>query len=808
MTDKGAVPSPALANAESASGGPSSPPTGEGSDHNNAGPIPPIDLIESDEGPVRQDLPIFARLEDKPVYVAPKHERRVRLLVLAVACAIFLPNLGAFGLWDPWETHYGAVTTEMLETHDWISPWWGYRNAIGGETQGEPFYSKPIFIFWTEAMIANVIGRGEWAIRLPCALLAIMAVFLAYLSLSMVWGRRTGLLGAGILATSPFFYMVSRQAQTDMPFVATMTLAMCFLMMAFFAPRIPMSTRRFKLWTWLTAAFIGLNALPQYALLWSDLSFPSTGSVRGFPSSIGHEGWFHALIYVIVLGLWTLHLGLAFRREYKAEGLSEAFKDRWIRKYQIFAFYIFIAHATYAKGLLGFGLPGAIILVWLLATWNWRILKYAEIGRGIVLFCAVGMPWYVAMIVKHGKPYVDRFFWHDHFNRLSTGVHQIDSGTFEHFIKWLGVGFFPWVAFLPLALLWLFRMRPRDNDHKNQMLVMLGIWSMVAFALFTASSTKFHHYIFPAVPAMALVTALFIRYLFKEGAWTLRFAVALGVVFMVAVGVDIKEDPQSLRNLMTYKYDRPMPKDLPIDEDAKVNDTSETTWKDSYFWKHTSSPLQTILTTKAFRHDIWLPIVMILAGLALGLFFVAKTRTAGLVGLGLTASAMAAWSLSYYLPSLTPHWSQKYLFDAYYDTCKQLPESDYVREAYEPLVSKIGLDFLADHFRSEPKRICEEDILAWLITWRGETYYSYNELKPIAKREHFLPYMEQINGGRKFYIITEKGRQSTIKSEAKSASDALKAKGIPGFADIKDWEVKVENDESMFFQTVSATPIR
>lgn len=766
------------------------------------------DLLESDDLPVRSELPISAPLEHKPVYRPDKRERRVRMFVLIAACTIFLPNLGAFGLWDPWETHYGAVTSEMLETYDWISPWWGYRNAVGGETQGEPFYSKPVFIFWTEAMIARVIGRGEWAIRLPCALLAIMAVYLSYLTIARIYSRRAGLLAAGVLATSPFFFMVSRQAQTDMPFVATMTLAMLFLMLAFFGPRVESDDRRFWRWTAITGAFIGLNTLPQFGLLLTDFSFPSTGSVRGFPSGLAHEGWFHALIYLVVFGLWVTHVALSFRREMKAEGLSDAFKDRWIRKYQLFAFYVIIAQASYAKGLLGFMLPGAILFVWLVATWNWRVLKVTEVGRGIVLFCAVGLPWYVAMIVKHGKPYVDRFFWHDHFNRLSTGVHQIDSGTFEHFIKWLGVGFFPWVAFVPLALFWLFRMKPRDNDHKNQTLVMLGIWAMVAFSLFTISSTKFHHYIFPAVPAMALVTALFIRHLFKEGAWTLRFATAIGIVFMVAVGLDIKEDPQSLRNLMTYKYDRPMPKNLPIDEDAKINDTSQTTWKDSYFWKHTSGFLQTVLTTKAFRHETWLPIVIVLAGLALCLFFFAKTRMAGLVGLGLTASAMAAWSLSYYLPSLTPHWSQKYLFDAYYDTCKQLPQSDYVRDAYEPLVSKIGLGAVGDYFRSEPKRICEEDILAWLITWRGETYYSYNELKPIAKREHFQPYMEQMNGGRKFYVITEKGRQSTIKTEAKSASDALKAKGVPGFEDIKDWEVKVENDESMFFQTVSATPIR
>ncbi|MBL8787502.1 MAG: glycosyltransferase family 39 protein [Deltaproteobacteria bacterium] len=764
------------------------------------------------------DIPLLAALEDKPVWRRPLHEGRVRLLVFLAACAIFLPNLGAFGLWDPWETHYGAVTTEMLETYDWVSPWWGYRQKIGDETQGEPFYSKPVFIFWTEAIASRVIGRGEWSIRLPCALLAIMAVYLTYIAGSLVWGRRTGLAAAGVLATSPFFYMVSRQAQADMPFVATLTLAMMFFMLALFAPRIPMSDRRFRFWTWVTLGFVLLNTVPQYLLLVSDYSFPSTGSVPGFPSGIMHSGAFQALIYFVILGIVGARIAYCFFNERKLDrraqaeagltGVSDAFKDRWLRKYCLFAFYVLVAHATYAKGLLGFGLPGAIILLWLIVTWNWRVLRQAEIGRGILIFIAVGFPWYAGMIIKHGLPYWNRFFIHDHFNRLSGGVHQIDSGTFEHFIKWLGIGLFPWVAFVPLALLWLFRLRVRDNRHQNQMLVMLGVWAAVAFTLFTISSTKFHHYIFPAVPAMAFIVALFLRHIFKEGGWTLRFAALVGVIMFVAVGWDINSDQQSLRNLMTYKYDRPMPENLPIDADAKVSESSEKTWKESYFWKHTSPTLQTILTTKAFRYERFIPTILIIGCLMFCLFFFVKTRIAGLVGLGLTASALSAWALSYYLPALTPHWSQKYLFDAYYDTCKQLPESDYVKDAYEPLVKDIGLGFIGDYFRSEPKRICEEDILAWLITWRGETYYSYNELKPIGKKEQFMPYMETMNGGRKFYVITEKGKQSSIKSEAKAASDALKAKGVEGFADIKDWDVKVENDESMFFQTVSATPIR
>ena len=718
------------------------------------------------------------------------------------ACLVFLPNLGGFGLWDPWETHYGAVTTEMLDTYDWVSPWWGYREKIGEKQQGSFFYSKPVFIFWTEAIASRVIGRGEWALRLPIALLAILSVFLAFIVLSKVWSRRIGVLGALIMATSPEFFMISRQAQTDMPFVATMLISLLLLIMALFGPREPMSDKRFMRWTWLSVGFLLLNTLPQYGILITDINY----------------GWVHALIYVLGLAVLLGWFARDWRRDKKKAGLDDAFKDRWLRKYYLIAAFVFFAQSTYAKGLLGFMMPGAIILIWLVVTRAWAVLRRAELIRGTMTFALVGFPWYAAMFVVHGKPYYDRFIIHDHFKRLGEGVHQIDSGTFEHFIKWLGVGTFPWVAFVPLALLWLIRLRARDANPKNQAKVFAAVWFLVAFAFFTASSTKFHHYIFPAFPALAIILALFIDRLLEEGAWLARLAAVTGLVVFFAVGWDIHEDHQHLRNLMTYKYDRPLAQQLPIDEDGKVSPTATTTWKDSLFFQEISPTLRSILTTKAFKYETFIKFLLIFGAIALALFFVAKTRMAGLVGLGLCASMLAVWSLNYYMPSLTPGWSQKYLFDSYYRTCNKLPLRQDVIDAYEPFTVTLGLDSVDEQspgawttglFRGQYKTVCEEDVIGWLITWRGETYYSWNELKPIEKKdEQFAPYLRDFNGGKKFYILIERGKTASFKSELVSESNKLKKEGVKGWTDIRDWDVKVENDENLYFQMASATPQR
>ena len=51
-------------------------------------------------------------------------ERR-HLAVLAAVCALlYVPLAGYYGMWDPWETHYGEIARQMAERNDWISLWW------------------------------------------------------------------------------------------------------------------------------------------------------------------------------------------------------------------------------------------------------------------------------------------------------------------------------------------------------------------------------------------------------------------------------------------------------------------------------------------------------------------------------------------------------------------------------------------------------------------------------------------------------------------------------------------------------------
>lgn len=161
-----------------------------------------------------------------------QHPAFVGLASAAMAAAVCIPWLGSVGLWDPWETHYSEVGRQMLVRGDLVHPYW----------QDAWFFSKPALTPWLAAFGLWLSGTlqstgelpalTEWCVRLPFALMAVSAVGVLAHHVGMLHHRRSGLLTGVVLATSPLWLLVSRQAMTDMPFVAAVTVAIvCFVRM-------------------------------------------------------------------------------------------------------------------------------------------------------------------------------------------------------------------------------------------------------------------------------------------------------------------------------------------------------------------------------------------------------------------------------------------------------------------------------------------------------------------------------------------------------------------------------------------------
>ena len=743
-----------------------------------------------------------------------RHEWKVRAAVLLFAAAVLIPMAGSFGLWDCWETHYGEVARYMHETGDLLSPWWGYKDQIGSEPKtGEWFFSKPILIMYGEILFMKLVGFGDWAIRLPWALLGTLGVFFTYCTMGRIFGRKTGLLAAGMLLTAPYWFFLSRQAITDLPFVGTLTIGLLFFMNAYFGPRFEPTNKGFLAWLVAAIGLFLLLAVPQYIVIGLDLepegSYERFGVVMAAWITLQKMGWFHAAIYFIATAVLLGLIGVPLWREYKAGTLfTPESKDKWMRRAALWTAYVFLGLATLGKGLLGFMLPGAILFLYLMLTSEWRALKRLEILRGVLMMCLVMLPWYLGMFAKHGNAFYTRFLVHDHFNRLGAGVHQIDTGTFEHFLKWGALGLFPWVGFVPLILRDVARMRLKDGSPRSRLRLFLLIWSFFAYVLFTLSATKFHHYIFPAIPPFILLASMSIEDFLKDRTWSTRLAAIVGAGIVASVGLWIVTDQQAFRNMFTYKYDRPLPEYPPTDPDGPVNAGSKTTWENSTFYKYTSPLTHELLQADSLQYETfltgWLIVaVTLFALLALPPMF-RKWSFLGLWGSGVV---LLLWCLNWYMPMMSPSWSVKYLFEDYFDRCTLVENDDWVKDAYTPILSKVGLDAIPKYLGSTGKRVCKEDVIAWLITWRGETYYTHSEIKPLMKANQLGPYLETLYPGGRLFALTQAGRTTGLKSALDRETETLKKKGVGKLMNIKEWKVDKLNEESAYFALVVATPL-
>jgi len=453
--------------------------------------------------------------------------RRPGLLLFVIVSALYLPLLGTYGLWDPWETHYGEVSREILARDDWISLWWA---------QDKWFWSKPIFIFWVEALLWNASGipfapdsnfqHSEWVLRLPTYAISVSALMAVYAAISRLWNRRAALLAGLVLATTPYYALLTHQAITDLPFVGTMTIAVMLLLLAVHEEP-EREVQRYRIGAFTVSAqeiVIGaflLLALPQALYLASrnitlvdglfawhldEFMFGSGGN-PDVPGNFGirNEAPRFRSLFVQPLAqalLWGAGIALvvrALRRERRAQALY------------MMAFYLLCALSFMAKGVPGFALPGLIALLYLWACNRWSLLLEGrlKIALGAAALLTVGLPWFVAMYVRHGAGFTNRLLVHDHLNRLTKGVHG-DTGAVEYFVEQLGYGLFPWVALAPLALgSWLLLAREPGSEpaaqRRRDTAVLIGLWFAAAFTLYSAMITKFHHYILPAVPPAAIL---------------------------------------------------------------------------------------------------------------------------------------------------------------------------------------------------------------------------------------------------------------------------------------------------------------
>jgi 4-amino-4-deoxy-L-arabinose transferase-like glycosyltransferase len=755
------------------------------------------------------------------------------LVVLNVA--LFLPLLGSYSLSDPWETHYGEVAREMLARDDWISAWWA---------QDGWFWSKPVLDFWIQALDFSMLGvkylpdqmlaaagRGlfpqpEWAARMPVFLLTLVGTYTLYCAVARVFGRRAGLLAGVALTTMPYWYLIAHQTMTDMPYVAPLTSVMGLLLLGFVTDpeqrlrttEITIGRRTFRL-SALHLVFLAVvvSALPQILYLVSrnltlhfrpnlmgfrfhaDEFFAGSGEgncgLPGNQNCVPDHPVHRELFTIPLLGGRTLPVGIPMHWAAFWAVLTGAFlwalrqEQRLQRVYFLGAWY-FLSLSMLGKGAPGLVLPIVTALGFVAVTRRWRDLARLELGSLVLVVACVGLPWYVAMFMRHGPPFIDRLIMHDMYKRAFVHVHDTNQGddtTFRYYVWQLGYGLFPWTGLAGGGLVWWLRRADVTRDRHGDAASLMMVWFLAAFGMFTITLTKFHHYILPLVPAIAVLTGvladrmlgtgpparpgrllryvsgatlgvllvvygiarLFPRRLGGEAlagappphAWGV-LSIVLGVV--VALGTIRRSGSSPAAESETdaeRRYDSSMLAVLGLASAVVVSLVGRDLFTGSGSPVDGQARLLQLFTYNYARPwpetlDFTGPLVgftIVAAVLSLGIAR-ERFRPHAMMLFAALAAVWTAWGIDVYLYKTAPHWGQRETILAYY------------RDRTDP----------------------NQPFAAYQMNWKGENFYTGNKVPAfVSSGERFKEWVneQKAHGIERVYFITEIGRVGSLKRE-------------------------------------------
>ena len=705
--------------------------------------------------------------------------RRTALAVAALVVLVLVPFAGNYGAWDPWETHYGEVARQMLARNDFISLWWP-GSPLDHAPRGE-FWSKPVLTFWLEALSLKLAGiewagaradelvtswRTEWALRTPSLLLAMTSIAAVFATVRRLASRRAAALAAVILISSPEWLLIARQAMTDLPFVAPMTIALCLGALALLAPdETPLPRRRWLGLSWPHApVFYGFFAL-FVATTATQLLIDSIQLRLRLPSGRVVPGVVPMSPYILcfLVGLW-----------WSASATTR-------RELYLLTAWLLCALASLAKGPAGLALPALTLAFYLVCAGRWRDLFRLELVRGALVFISCSVPWWHAMLIRHGRPFWNELINDNYVNRAAG--RNGDRGTFEYYLQWIGYGMFPWSGIAAIGTVAAF-LAPKSV--RGALARFALVWIAVDVSVITLVNTKFHHYSLPALPAVAILAALFIDDLLTAPArWQ---AIALGLVAVpitLACGRDLAVYPPRFLWMFDYDYvlvpnsGRPWPttalygtryeyggllwplailatlavvalagfaaRRRPVA--APADDAPAPPPRRVYvlFALFVCALVICIAvgpsTNGAAPSPSWWRWLIPAAAMLGALVWVARSvRLGPVLPLAIAALVHGAFLVDRYLPDLGPHWSQKHVIAAYYA------------------------------HRHGP----EEPLIVYNLYWRGENFYTRNEVYSQAEPAEKWAWVQPDNLSPQAWLQQAQGHAHLHSPRAAAARDGAR----------------------------------
>jgi 4-amino-4-deoxy-L-arabinose transferase-like glycosyltransferase len=310
-----------------------------------------------------------------------------------------------------------------------------------------PHLDKPPMTYWLVAVSMKLFGQNEWAVRLPLALAGISGVWVAWLLGGSVGGRRVGFWSVLILQTSLLYFVMARMLTTDIFLTQFIAWAIYFF---------------WRSWLYL----VGRDSVEPI----SSVEFQNVRARE------------------------TLAPPNETRQKFFAWHLAG-----WVA----------IALGFLTKGPIVLAVPLVTLAVLVVYRWKRFTAKKLLLGGlagGFALFLVLVLPWFLVVFRRVPEAFDYMTVYQAAGSLLGTTITNRKGGLF-YFFGILAVGLLPW-TFL-LGWLWR-RAQPAptsDVGVQKDAWVLLNVWVIFTFALFSFSQAKLPAYILPVFPALAVMLA-------------------------------------------------------------------------------------------------------------------------------------------------------------------------------------------------------------------------------------------------------------------------------------------------------------
>ena len=169
------------------------------------------------------------------------------------------------------------------------------------------------------------------------------------------------------------------------------------------------------------------------------------------------------------------------------------------RRRYLIVMYAGLGLAMLTKGPVALVLPGLVLCVFLLWVRQFSELKKMMVPVGLLIIAGIVVPWYAMLYHQHGWQPIRDFFIGENLDRYRE-TYGVQHRTAWFYLPVLLTDLSPWALFLPAGL-WA-AWRTKDSQMR-----LLMVWIAAFVGVLTFSSTKQDLYIFPIVPAVAVIVA-------------------------------------------------------------------------------------------------------------------------------------------------------------------------------------------------------------------------------------------------------------------------------------------------------------